>query len=304
MPKKSGFVSIIGAPNAGKSTLLNALMGENLSIVTSKPQTTRNRIFGILTDANSQVILVDTPGSLEPKYKLQQYMAGEIIDSFEEADAVILIHDVQKDDREKLKFILEKYKKLLLEKKTVIVLNKIDRIRKEDLLLKISEISQLYEFDEIVPVSAKTNFNIDELKKIILNSIPEGEFYYDEDIITSQPEKFFVSEIIRQSAFKLLKDEIPFSVYVMINEFKEREVGKDYINASVIVERESQKGIIIGSDGSMIKSIGEKSRKRIEDFIGREIYLELNVKVSENWKNNESFLKKNIKQISKPIVGE
>jgi GTP-binding protein Era len=302
MKKKSGFVTIIGAPNAGKSTLLNVIMGETLSIVTSKPQTTRNRIFGILTDGNSQVILVDTPGSLKPEYKLQKYMADEIVESFEEADAVILIHDSQKDNREKLKSIIEEYNKLLSGKKTILVLNKIDNLKKEEILIKISEISHLYNFDEIVPVSAKKKFNIDELKKVVLDMIPEGEFYFDEDLITSQPEKFFVSEIIRQNAFKLLKDEIPFSVYVMINEFKERERGKDYINASIFVERESQKGILIGAEGSMIKAIGEKSRNRIEDFLGREVFLELFVKVSENWKNDESFIKKNIKQISKPLA--
>lgn len=303
MRKKSGFVTIIGAPNAGKSTLLNSLMGEKLSIVTSKPQTTRNRVFGILTVNYSQVIFVDTPGSLKPKYKLQQYMAGEIIDSFEEADVVILVHDVQKDDREILESIISRYNNFLFEKKTILVLNKIDGIKKEDLLIKLGEIAQLFGFDDIVPVSAKKKFNIDELKKVILDIIPESEFYFDEDIITSQPEKFFVSEIIRQSAFKLLKEEVPFSVYVMINEFKERGKGKDYVNASIIVERQSQKGILIGSDGSMIKNIGERSRKRIEDFIGREVYLELHVKVSENWKNEETFLKKNIKQISLPATG-
>lgn len=302
MQKKSGFVSIIGAPNAGKSTLMNSLIGENLSIVTSKPQTTRNRIFGILTDNDSQVVFVDTPGSLQPKYKLQQYMVGEIVESFEEADAVILIHDVLKDNREELEAIISRFGKFLAAKKVVLVLNKIDGLKKEGLLTKIGEISKLFEFDEIVPISAKKKFNIDELKKVILNVIPEGEFYYDKDMITSQPEKFFVSEIIRQNAFKLLRDEIPFSVYVMINEFKEREKGKDYINASIIVERESQKRILIGSYGNMIKAIGERSRKRIEDFIGGEVYLELQVKISENWKNDESFLKKNIRQNSKPLT--
>jgi len=301
MQKKSGFVSIIGVPNAGKSTLMNALVGENLSIVTSKPQTTRNRVFGILTEWDTQVIFVDTPGVLEPRYKLQQYMAGEVNDSFDEADAVLVIYDISKDNRDQLETIFGKFGKQFAGKKIILVLNKIDCITKEELLVKISEISSKYKYDEIVPVSAKKNFNVDELKKVILGFIPEGEFYYDEDVITSQPEKFFVSEIIRQQAFKMFREEIPFSIFVMINEFKEREKGKDYINASVIVERDSQKRILIGHDGSMIKALGEKSRARIEEFLNREVYIELYVKVNENWKNDESFVNKNIKASSKPI---
>ncbi|HJY62661.1 MAG TPA: GTPase Era [Ignavibacteria bacterium] len=302
MQKKSGFVTIIGAPNAGKSTLLNALIGENLSIVTSKPQTTRNRIFGILTEGNIQAVFVDTPGILEPKYRLQQYMASEIDDSFEEADLILVIYDTQKDSRGQLKKIVSKYGKSIGEKKSILVLNKIDSIKKEDLLKMLSEVQLLFNFTEIIPVSAKKKFNVVELKKVILNLIPEGEFFYGEDVITSQPEKFFVSEIIRKNLFRMMKEEVPFSVYVMINEFKERDTGKDYINASVIVERESQKSIIIGADGNRIKELGERSRKTIEGFLNREVYLELFVKVSKNWKNDEEFLRKNVKQISKPLA--
>lgn len=300
MQKKSGFVSIIGAPNAGKSTLLNALVGEDLSIVTSKPQTTRNRIFGILNSPDIQIIFVDTPGILEPRYKLQEFMANEVGESLEGADAVMIIYDVSSDDRNQLKEILDKYGRFLSDRKSILVLNKIDLITKEELLVKIDQISKVSEFSELVPVSAKKNFNIEELRKVIISIIPEGEFYYDEDIITSQPERFFVSEIIRQNVLKLYKQEVPFSVFVMINEFKEREKGKDYINASIIVERESQKRILIGSDGSKIKTLGEKSRKGIEDFLGRDVYLELFVKVSENWKNDERFIKKNIKSAGRP----
>jgi len=302
MQKKSGFVTIIGAPNAGKSTLLNALIGENLSIVTSKPQTTRNRIFGILTEGDTQAVFVDTPGILDPKYKLQQYMASEIDESFEEADVILVIYDTQKDSRVELKKIISKYNKSLSEKKSILVLNKIDGITKEEMLKTISEVTLLFNFTEIVPVSAKKMFNVDELKKVIMNMIPEGEFFYGEDVITSQPEKFFVSEIIRANIFKMMKEEVPFSVFVMINEFKERERGKDYINASVIVERDSQKSIIIGADGDRIKELGERSRKTIEGFLGREVYLELFVKVSKNWKDDESFVRKNVTSISKPLA--
>jgi len=302
MQKKSGFVSIIGAPNAGKSTLLNALIGENLSIVTSKPQTTRNRVFGILTEGDTQAVFVDTPGILDPKYKLQQYMASEIDESFEEADVILVIYDTQKDSRGQLKKIISKYNKSISEKKSILVLNKIDGITKEEMLKTISEVTLLYNFTEIVPVSAKKKFNVDELRKVILNMIPEGEFFYGEDVITSQPEKFFVSEIIRANIFKMMKEEVPFSVFVMINEFKERGRGKDYINASVIVERDSQKSIIIGADGDRIKELGERSRKTIEGFLGREVYLELFVKVSKNWKDDEGFVRKNVTSISKPLA--
>ena len=302
MQKKSGFVTIIGAPNAGKSTLLNALIGENLSIVTSKPQTTRNRVFGILTEGDTQAVFVDTPGILDPKYKLQQYMASEIDESFEEADVILVIYDTQKDSRGQLKKIISKYNKSISEKKSILVLNKIDGITKEEMLKTISEVTLLYNFTEIVPVSAKKKFNVDELRKVILNMIPEGEFFYGEDVITSQPEKFFVSEIIRANIFKMMKEEVPFFVFVMINEFKERGRGKDYINASVIVERDSQKSIIIGADGDRIKELGERSRKTIEGFLGREVYLELFVKVSKNWKDDEGFVRKNVTSISKPLA--
>lgn len=301
MQKKSGFVSIIGAPNAGKSTLLNAILGQNLSIVTAKPQTTRNKIFGIYTKDNMQIIFVDTPGILKPKYKLQQFMKREIESSFEESDIIALVVDAAKFDLTRLKEMYEKYKKEFSQHKLVCILNKIDLMKKQDLLPLIQSIADNFRFDEIVPVSASTGFNVEELIKVIDSLLPENEFYFEDGLVTSQPERFFVSEIIRRNILRQYEDEIPFSVYIDIEEFKERDKGKNYINASIVVERDTQKAIIIGSSGSKIKRLGETSRKEIEEFLGREVFLELNVKVRKDWKNDDKFLKKNFNKLSTPM---
>jgi GTP-binding protein Era len=293
MTKKSGFVSIIGKPNSGKSTLLNAIFGESLAIVTPKPQTTRNKVFGIYTRDNIQIVFVDTPGILKPKYKLQVFMKKELESSFVESDVIALVYDVSKYDSAELKELYKNYESEFRAKKSFLLLNKIDLLTKEELLDKISDISVKNNFDEIIPVSAKKKFNVDEFMHTVEKHIPENEFYFDKDVIAAQPEKFFVSEIIREYALRLYSDEIPFSVFIEIDEFKEREKGKDFIRANILVEKESQKGIVIGSGGMMLKKLGELSRKEIEDFLGREVFLELFVKVKKNWKNDESFLKKN-----------
>lgn len=297
MQKLSGFVSIIGSPNAGKSTLLNAILGEKLSIVTAKPQTTRNRITGIYSKDNIQIIFTDTPGILEPKYMLQQFMKKEIESGVKDSDIILFIADASEYDREKFSRLYKTYEKHFSNCKLFCVLNKIDNIRKEEILLIISDISQNFRFDEIIPVSALKNYNTDDLIKTIIKYLPEHEFYFESGFITSQPEKFFVSEIIRQNILKLYSDEIPFSVYVDIEEFKERDKGKDYISAAVITEKDTQKSIIIGESGSKIKLLGERSRKNIEDFLGREVYLELFVKVRKDWKNDEEFLKRNFSKL-------
>lgn len=293
MQKVSGFVPIIGAPNAGKSTLLNAILGQNISIVTAKPQTTRNRITGIYTKDNVQIVFVDTPGILDPKYKLQQFMSREIESSVIESDVIILVIDIKKYDLESFAKLYDKYSNEYKDHKIFCVLNKIDLIRKEVILAVIKEISGNFKIDEIIPVSAVKGFNIDELLKTIIKYLPENEFYFESDLLTSQPEKFFVSEIIRQNVLRQYKDEVPFSVYIDIDEFKERENGKDFIRASIIVERETQKAIIIGEGGLKIKKLGEYSRKSVEEFLGRPVYIELFVKVRRDWKNDDDFLRKN-----------
>ena len=293
MQKFSGFVPIIGAPNAGKSTLLNTLLGQKISIVTAKPQTTRNRITGIYTKDDVQIVFVDTPGMLDPKYKLQQFMSREIETSVIESDIIILVIDINKYDRESFSALYNTYNKLYGNHKIFCVINKIDLVRKEQVLPVIKDISENFRVDEIIPVSAVKGFNIEELLKTIIKYLPEGDFYFESDVLTSQPEKFFVAEIIRQNILRQFKDEIPFSVHIDIEEFKERETGKDFIRASVIVERETQKAIIIGESGNKIKRLGELSRKAIEEFLQRPVYLELFAKVRKDWKNDEDFLKKN-----------
>jgi GTP-binding protein Era len=298
MNKKSGFVAIAGKPNAGKSTVLNSVLGQDISIVTSKPQTTRNRIFGIYTKENVQIVFVDTPGILKPRYKLQAFMKKEIDSSFVEADIIVLVIDASDYNPEAVKEIFEKYSKEFSKHNVFCVLNKIDLLKKDVVLLIIDDISKKYDFSEIIPASAKSGFNIDELVQTIIKYLPEHDFYFEGDIVASQPEKFFVSEIIRAQALKMYQEEIPFSVYVEIEEFKEREKGKNYIRAGIILEKESQKPIVIGKGGAMIKMLGERSRKKIEDFLGHEVYLELYVKIKKNWKNDEEFLKRNFYKTS------
>ena len=292
MQKKSGFAAIIGKPNAGKSTLINSLLGQKLSIVTAKPQTTRNKIFGIYSRDNVQIVFVDTPGILKPKYKLQVFMKREIDSSFAESDVILFVIDISKYDPEEMKESYEKFEKEFASHKVFCVLNKIDLITSGEVLHVINDISNKFSFDEIIPLSAIKNFNTQELIDTISKYLDEGEFYFDPEMIASQPEKFFAAEIIRASALRLYKEEVPFSIHVDIEEFKERANGKDFIRANIITEKDSQKKIIIGKNGAMIKMLGEKSRKEIEEFLGHPIFLELFVKVRKNWKNDEEFLKR------------
>ncbi len=298
MKKKSGFVVIAGKPNSGKSTILNSILGQEISIVTSKPQTTRSRIFGIYTKMNVQVVFVDTPGILKPRYKLQAFMKREIDSSFIDADIILLIVDGSDYSPDLVREIHEKYRKEFDSHEVFCVINKIDLIRKEVLLAIIDDVSAKLKFSEIVPVSGKTGFNIDELIRTIEKYLPEHDFYFENDVVAAQPEKFFVSEIIRAHALKMYKEEVPFSIYVGIEDFRERETGKCYIRAGIVLEKESQKPIVIGKKGAMIKALGERSRKDIEDFLGQKVFLELYVKIRKNWKNDEEFLKRNFYKTS------
>ncbi|MBK8550782.1 MAG: GTPase Era [Ignavibacteria bacterium] len=291
---QAGFVTIFGKPNAGKSTLINALLNFNLSVVNRKVQTTRDRILGILTGENYQIVFVDTPGILEPKYELQKFMLSEIKTSLTEADLIIHIVDALNINFEDLKKVEEDYKDLLQNKKRIIVLNKIDLMKKDNLLPLIEKLRKEFNFDDIVPVSALENENIEELKKIILKFIPEGHFFYDKDTLTDKPEKFFVSEIIREKILGLYHEEIPYSVLVNIVEFKERENNLVYINAEIVVERDSQKIIVIGNKGAGLKKLGERARKDIENFLNKKVYLELFVKVRKDWRNNAKFIRDNM----------
>jgi GTPase len=289
--KKCGYVALVGNPNAGKSTLMNSLMNYDLSIVNPKIQTTRNKINGILSENNYQIIFIDTPGIFEPKSELQRFMFEELKSSFNEADIVLHLLDATFFSLSKEKKFLEIFEKELKDKKIIIALNKIDLVVQSKTEEIIDVLNKDFGYKIIVPVSALTKFNIEDLKKVIVANLPESEFYFDEETLSNKPEKFFVAEIIRDKILELYKEEIPYSVFVDIREFKERENGKDYINADIILERDSQKKILIGRNGEMIKKLGQKAREDIEKFRGKEVYLNLFVRIRKDWRNDRRFLK-------------
>lgn len=283
---------MFGMPNAGKSTLVNRFLDFNLSVVNRKAQTTRNKILGVLNEEDIQIIFLDTPGYIEnPEYELQTYMVNEIKTSFEEADVVIHLIDVNRFNLENFKKIFDTISKFIPDKKQIIVLNKIDLVSKKEIADTILDISNELNDIEIVPVSAYKSENLDELKKLIIDNLPEGNKFFDDDFLTNKPEKFFVAEIIRGAVLDNFHQEIPYSVYVNIAEFSERKNRKDYINAEIIVERESQKMIIIGKGGESLKKLGTFARKKIEKFLGRQVYLELFIKVKKDWRKDKIFLK-------------
>ncbi|HEY5124181.1 MAG TPA: GTPase Era [Ignavibacteria bacterium] len=290
---RSGYVAIVGRPNSGKSTLLNAFLRQELSVVTAKAQTTRNRIQGILTHENTQIIFLDTPGILEPKYELQSFMLSEILTSLRDSDLVLYLIDSERFNPEELKKSSEILKANLSEKKLIIALNKIDLRPEVEVKKMMVTLSETIREADIIPISALEDFNIEKLLEKISEYLPESPFLYDEAEITDKPEKFFAAEIIRQKILQMYGEEIPYSVFVDVREFKEREYGKDFINADIVVERESQKIIIIGKKGDKIKSLGERARKEIEKFLGRQVYLQLFVKIRKDWRKDKNFLKSN-----------
>lgn len=284
---KSGFVNIFGKPNAGKSTLLNALVGEKLAIVSSKVQTTRHRIKAFLTKPGEyQIIFSDTPGIIEPKYKLHQHMMQSVKTALEDADVALLLADVTADKNETDELLLN----LNLKIPSVLILNKIDKVptkKFEDIKNFFS--SKPYAVD-IVEISALKQLNLRELLDRIVRLLPEGEPFYNEDELTDLPTKFFVSEMIREKIYELFSEEIPYQTAVIINEFKEKE-SLTKIQADIIVQRESQKAIILGEKGNMIKKLGTIARGDIEKLLQRKIFLQLFVKVKPKWRDNELRLK-------------
>lgn len=288
---KSGFVSLIGAPNAGKSTLLNTLLKQKLSIVSRKPQTTRQKIVGILTDKNYQIVFLDTPGIIEPKYLLHEVMMKSAINAVNDSDIIAVLIDAKNFESEiskpELKNLLEKISKT----KIFLLINKIDTISKNNILPMISMAKKVFKFDEIIPISGLENLNTNSFIEQIEKNLPIHQPYFPIDEISDTSEKFFVSEIIREKIFKIYKKEIPYSTTVQIVEFKEREKGKFFIHAEIFVERNSQKGIIVGNKGLMLKKIGEYARNDIEKFLHHKIFLKLFVKVKTDWKSNSKNLK-------------
>jgi len=283
---KSGFVNIFGKPNAGKSTLLNALMGEKMAIVSPKVQTTRHRIKGILNDKNYQIIFSDTPGIIEPKYKLHEKMMQAVKSSLEDADVALLLVDI-KDD---LKEADEIFSSLSLKAPAILVLNKTDLADKESIEKAVSFFSDKKYCKKVVEISALKNKGITELLDVIISMLPDGEPFYNDDNLSDLPMKFFVSELIREKIFYLYQDEIPYHSTVLVQEFKEKTTLTK-ITADIILQRETQKGIVLGEGGKMIKQLGTLARKDIEEFIGRKVFLELFVKVRPKWRDNEIHLR-------------
>lgn len=293
METKAGFVTIVGLPNAGKSTLMNALIGEQLSVATNKPQTTRKKIVGILSEPDYQIVFLDTPGILKPEYLLQERMLDFVFSSVKDTDILLMIVDITTDKSGSRLLENETVQKILKAEKCpkILVINKIDESDKTVVEALISKAEKTKIFENIIPISAKLKFNLQSVIETIKEKLPEHPKYYPDDQITDENERFFVSEIIRGKIFELLQEEIPYSTEVIIAEFKERKKAKDYISAEIVVEKETQKPIVIGNQGTMIKKIGNYSRQEIEKFLGREVYLELRVKVRNKWRSNKNLLR-------------
>ena len=293
MIHKSGYAAILGLPNAGKSTLLNTLLGQKISITNLKPQTTRKRILGILSEENFQVIFIDTPGILDPAYLLQEKMMHDVKLSGRDADVIVLLLDVETDPAGNKALNNSYVKENILKApvKKILVLNKVDLLPQEKVKIILEHFNKSGKFDEIIPLSALQNFNTQKLLQTINEYLPEGPKFYPDDIVAEQNERFFVTELIRETILEQYREEVPYSCEVLIAEFKERENSKDYISAEIVVEKESQKAIIIGKQGAAIKILGQAARESIEEFLEREVFLELRVKVRKKWRSSESFLK-------------
>lgn len=288
MTHKSGFVSIIGKPNAGKSTLTNALLGEKLSIVTHKAQTTRQRILGFLNDENYQIILTDTPGIMQPKYKLQETMMTRVEESLQDSDVVIFVSDTFEKWGEEHE-IIQKLKKI--KQPILVALNKVDLSSQEKVMEQMNSLEQLIHPNVIIPISAIEKYNLDKLLAGILNLLPDHPPYYSKKEFTDRTERFLVAEIIREKIFLLFHEEIPYSTEVIINEFavKEKLIK---IAAEIFVNKKSQKSILIGKGGLAIKNLGTYARVDIEKFLNKKVFLELRIKEQEGWRENEIILKK------------
>ncbi len=285
---KSGFVNIVGNPNVGKSTLMNDLVGERVSIITSKAQTTRHRIMGIVNTPEYQIVFSDTPGVLKPKYKLQESMLSFSEGALTDADILLYVTDVVEDPTKNADFL----QRVAAEKIPVLlVINKIDLLKDQTELEKIVERwHTMLPNAEILPASAKEGFNVPNLMRRIVELLPEGEPYFGKDALTDKPARFFVTEIIREKILLNYDKEVPYSAEVIVEKFEEKE-NSIHIMAVIYVERDSQKGILIGKGGSMIKRVGTEARKDIEKFFGKNVFLELFVKVEPNWRNRENKLR-------------
>ena len=286
---RSGFVALVGRPNVGKSTLLNAVLGEKISIVSRHAQTTRNKITGVWNGENSQVVFLDTPGMHKPKSELGKVIRQSTVDALSEVDVIVFIcscvDPLGAGDRYILSLLKERQVPVIL------ALNKIDLINKEELMKKVVQYNKIYDFADIVPISAQTEENIDTFLHIVETHLKEGPKYFPDDMVTDQPERNIVQEIVREKIITRTRDEIPHAIGVFTEEFSERENGKVYIHCTVYVERESQKRIIIGKKGVLLKEAGKEARTEIQNLINAPVFLDLWVKVHRDWKNKDYILR-------------
>lgn len=287
---KSGFISIIGRPNVGKSTFLNRVIGQKIAIMSDKPQTTRNKVQGVLTQDDAQMIFIDTPGIHKPKHKLGEFMSKVSKNALREVDAIMFMVNAQQKLGAGDKYVIE----MLKGTKTPVflIINKIDTIHPDEVWKIVDSYKEEYDFAEIVPISALQGNNVDNLLETLKKYLPEGPQYYPADQVTDHPERFIISELIREKALHLTRDEVPHSIAVEIEKIRrDEETDRVNVNATIIIERDSQKGIIIGKRGAMLKEIGTRARKDIENLLGSKVYLELWVKVQKDWRDRASQLR-------------
>lgn len=285
---KSGFVAVVGRPNVGKSTLINALIGDKIVIVSDKAQTTRNRIICVYTDQEKQIVFMDTPGIHKPKHKLGEFMVTAAVDSLKEVEAVLFLVAANEKRGPGDNFIIEQLEKVKVP--VYLCVNKIDTLTKEALLKVIVSYQDAYPFAGVIPISALEKENLDVLLKELTSTLPEGPQYFPEDMITDQPERLLISDMIREKILLTTRDEVPHSIAVEVEEMKTRDDGTTYIRATIFVERDSQKGIIIGNKGAMLKQLGAQSRLDIQRLLGTKVYLDLWVKVKKDWRNKSGML--------------
>lgn len=286
---KSGFVAVIGRPNVGKSTLMNNLIGQKVAIMSDKPQTTRNKIMGVLTQKDAQIIFIDTPGIHKPKHKLGEYMVKEAEGSLREVDVILFVVDVTAEMGPGERYILDNLASVRTP--VILVVNKIDRIEKPKLFPIIEKYTSAFNFAAVVPISALDQTNFDGLVAEIKNYLEPGPQYYPEDMITDQPERLVIAELVREKVLHLTKEEIPHAILVDIEEIVARSNEDLYVRAVIYVERDSQKGIVIGAGGRLLKDIGRMARADIENLLGSKVYLDLWVKVKKDWRNRANVLK-------------
>jgi len=290
----SGFAALIGRPNAGKSTLMNKIIGEKIAIMSARPQTTRNRIMGIYTDRQSQIIFLDTPGIHKPHHKLGEFMVRAAESTLRDVDVVLLVVDATEKCGEEDELILQQLRDDVnpQQTKVILVVNKVDKLHDKTVLLRfIKDYARSYAFKAVIPISAIDGTGVRDLLQEIVAQLPEGPNYYPEDQITDQQERVIAGEMIREKVLILTRDEIPHAIAVEVNEFKVRENETVFIRATIFVERESQKGIVIGAKGQMLKKIGQMARQDIERLLGNRVFLELWVKVRADWRNQPKSLK-------------